>query len=93
MLLFAGSVSICQQPVGQADVTDGDTPEIDGICMTALVGEPGPTVAIAGTTQYWTSAWLLVPTSFHPLDSLLRSMGELKPNSIPEKAPKPAPSR
>jgi len=47
MLFFANGVSIYQQPVRQAGVTDGDTPEIDDIRMNPLVGEPGHTVAIA----------------------------------------------
>lgn len=43
MLLFVGGASICQQPVRQVVVTDGDTPEIDGIRVNPLAGEAGLT--------------------------------------------------
>jgi hypothetical protein len=46
MLFFVSGAGICQPSAGQADVTDGDTPEIDDIRMNPLVGETGLAVAI-----------------------------------------------
>jgi uncharacterized protein (DUF736 family) len=71
---------------------DGNMLEIDGIHESSCRRNQTHSSHCTTMQKFWTSAWLHVRTNFQRPDSPLRSTGESKPSSIPERVPKTVPS-